>query len=109
MLDLPHVSVVGEQTAISLSVCAPTPPSNCTNMIRACETRLSQLSFPFPLAPTYLKPFPRGCWKSLLLCVHLSRTDLALSLDRISQLRAPQVLRGVMAALENQILKELWW
>lgn len=76
-------------------------------MIKACETMLSQLSFPFPLTRTYLKPFPRWCWKSPLLCVHLRRTDFALSPNRISQLSVPRVLRCLMTGLDNQILASL--
>lgn len=101
-----------------LCLCPPPPPSspaNCTNMIRACETALSQI-FPFPLTPTYLKPFLCGCWDSPLLCLHPRRPDRSLS--RISQLPKPRLLRfhclrmswqrRIMTGLENQILASLY-
>lgn len=112
--DRPLVSVVGVGRRLSAPLSVPPPTlANCTNMIRACETELSQLSFPFPLTPTYLKPFPCGFWESLLLCLHLRRA----SFSRISQLHRPQLLRFhcprmswqrcIMTGLENQMLASL--
>lgn len=101
---------------LSASLSLPPPsPANCTNMIRACETGLSQI-FPFPLTPTYLKPFPCGCWDSPLLCLHPRGSDRSFS--RISQLPKPQLLRfhclrmswqrRIMTGLENPTLASLY-
>lgn len=53
-------------------------PTNCTNTIRACETLVSQRSFPScPVSLTYLKPLSFGCWESHRCPVGICKTHAA--------------------------------
>lgn len=82
-LDRPLVSVIVVRRRLSASLSLPPPPSsaNCTNMIRACETALSQI-FPFPSLP-----FPTHS--------HLSETFPMWVLGFTAALFASETLRSL--------------